>query len=83
MEQSQREIAAAQDQIGASASVVELYELQFKVGRRSLIELVNAYQELASVEASRVIAENNWRQAVVSYLDAHALLADWAQAQPR
>lgn len=80
MEQSQREIAAAQDQIGASASVVELYELQFKVGRRSLIELVNAYQELASVEASRVIAENNWRQAVVSYLDAHALLADWAQA---
>lgn len=79
MAQSQREIAAAQDQIGASASVVELYELQFKVGRRSLIELVNAYQELASVEASRVIAENNWRQAVVSYLDAHALLADWAQ----
>ncbi|HMN20052.1 MAG TPA: TolC family protein [Ottowia sp.] len=83
MEQSQREIAAAQEQIGASASVVELYELQFKVGRRSLIELVNAYQELAAVEASRVIAENNWRQAVVSYLDAHALLADWAQAQRR
>lgn len=81
MVQSQREIEAAKDQIGASASVVDLYEMQFKVGRRSLIELVNAYQELASVEASRVIAENNWRQAVVSYLSARALLADWALAQ--
>lgn len=81
MAQSQREIEAAKDQIGASASVVDLYEMQFKVGRRSLIELVNAYQELASVEASRVIAENNWRQAVVGYLSARALLADWALAQ--
>lgn len=83
MARSLDQIDAAQNQIGASASVVELYELQFKVGRRSLIELVNAYQELASVEASRVIAENDWRLAVVSYLDALALLPEWAQAQKR
>ncbi|MGB3067577.1 MAG: TolC family protein [Ottowia sp.] len=80
MAQTQLQIKAAEQQIGASASVVELYELQFKVGRRSLIELVNAYAELASVEASRVVAQNDYRRAVASYLSAHAVLADWAQA---
>ena len=54
--------------------------MQFKVGRRSLIELVNAYAELSSVETSRVVAENAWRGAVLTYLHARAALADWAQA---
>ena len=65
----------------AAASVVELYELQFKIGRRSLIELVNAYAELASVELSQVVAQNDWRAAVVHYLSARALLADWSAAR--
>ncbi len=78
MAQSLREMEVAKQQIGASAKVVELYELQFKVGRRTLIELVNAYQELASVEISQANAENNYRQAFVSYLDSQALLAEWA-----
>ena len=73
-------IQSAQEQIGASAAVVELYELQFKVGRRSLIELVNAYAELAAVEGSLVAAENDYRRAVASYLAARAVLVDWAQA---
>lgn len=81
MAQSLLQIKAAEQQIGASAKVVELYELQFKVGRRSLIELVNAHAELAGVEASRVIAANDYRQAVVNYLYANALLADWATAR--
>ena len=81
MAQSQLQIKTSEQQIGASASVVELYEAQFKVGRRSLIELVNAYAELAAVEASRVAAQNDYRRAVASYLSAHAVLADWALAQ--
>ena len=54
--------------------------MQFKVGRRSLIELVNAYAELAAVEGSLVAAENDYRRAVASYLAARAVLVDWAQA---
>ena len=79
MAKSQLQIQAAQAQIGASAEVARLYEMQFKVGRRSLIELVNAYAEQASVEASRVQAQNDWRNAVLSYLRAHAALEKWAQ----
>ncbi len=81
MAQSLFQVKAAEQQIDASANVVELYELQFKVGRRSLIELVNAHAELAGVEASRVIATNDYRQAVVNYLYAQAMLADWAAAR--
>ncbi len=82
MAQSLLQIRAAEEQIGASARVVELYEMQFKVGRRSLIELVNAYAELSSVEVSRIVAQNDWRAAVLSYLSAQAVLAGWATARP-
>jgi adhesin transport system outer membrane protein len=81
MAQSQFQIKAAEAQIGSSTQVVELYELQFKVGRRSLIELVNAYAELSATELSRTVALNDYRTAVVSYLYARAALADWALAQ--
>ncbi len=80
MEKSEAQIKAAQAQIGASAEVARLYEMQYKVGRRSLIELVNAYAEQASVEGSRVLAENDWRNAVLNYLHAHAALVSWAGA---
>ena len=43
--------------------------------------LVNAYAELASVELSQVVAQNGWRAAVVHYLSARALLADWSAAR--
>lgn len=82
MSQSLLLIKAADEQIGASASVVDLYKLQFKVGRRSLIELVNAYAELAAIEASRVNFVNDYRQAVISYLFSRAMLTDWATTQP-
>ena len=81
MAQSQFQIKAAEAQIGSSTQVVELYELQFKVGRRSLIELVNAYAELSATELSRTVALNDYRTAVASYLYARAALADWALAQ--
>jgi len=80
MAKSQLQIKAAEAQIGASAEVARLYEMQFKVGRRSLIELVNAYAEQAGVEASRVLAQSDWRNAVVSYMRAYAALTGWAQA---
>lgn len=80
MAQSRIQMDTAAAQIAASAEVARLYEMQFKVGRRSLIELVNAYAEQASVEGSRVLAENDWRNAVASFLHAQAALTGWAGA---
>ena len=79
MAQSQLQAAAAQAQIGASRQVVDLYEMQFRIARRSLLDVLNAYAELASVEVSKVTADNDYRTAVASYLDANAALVDWAR----
>ena len=78
MAQSQLQAMAAQQQIGASEKVVELYQMQFRIARRSLLDLLNAYAELASVEVSKITAENDYRRAVLSYLDATASINDWA-----
>ena len=79
MAQSQLQAMAAQQQIGASEKVVELYQMQFRIARRSLLDLLNAYAELASVEVSKITAENDYRRAVLSYLDATASINDWAR----
>lgn len=79
MAQSQLQAAAAQAQIGASRQVVDLYEMQFRIARRSLLDVLNAYAELANVEVSKVTADNDYRTAVASYLDANAALVDWAR----
>ena len=79
MAQSKLQAAAAEQQISASRQVVDLYEMQFRIARRSLLDVLNAYAELANVEVSRVVAENDYRNAVASYLDANASLADWAR----
>ena len=79
MAQSRLQAMAAQQQIGASEKVVELYQMQFRIARRSLLDLLNAYAELASVEVSKVTAENDYRRAVLSYLDATASINDWAR----
>lgn len=80
MQQSVLQSEAAAAQIEASAEVVELYGLQFRIGRRSLLELLNAYQELASVEASKVQADNDHRHAIMTYLAANSALMNWANS---
>lgn len=79
MAQSQLQAAAASQQISASKQVVALYEMQFKIARRSLLDVLNAYAELANVEVSKVVADNDYRNAVASYLDANAAFGSWAQ----
>ena len=81
MSQSELQALAAQQQISSSEKVVELYELQFKIGRRSLLDVLNAYQELASVQATKATANNDYRLAVLTYLTANSALVHWAQGR--
>lgn len=74
---------AALSQIEASRQVAELYEMQFKVGRRPMLDLLNAYSELASVQISAVVARNDYRQAVINLLHARSALVYWLQTVPR
>ncbi len=80
IEQSQKLITAARDQIAASGRVAQLYEEQYRIARRSLLDVLNAYAELASVEAAKVSAENDYRSAVINYFDAQAAISQWANS---
>jgi len=47
----------ASGQIGIAQRLVEVYREQFGIGRRNLLDLLNAYSELANAEAATVISE--------------------------
>ncbi|MEZ5659000.1 MAG: TolC family protein [Burkholderiaceae bacterium] len=46
--------AIAADQIRVAGQLVEVYREQFGIGRRNLLDLLNAYAELASAESAAV-----------------------------
>jgi adhesin transport system outer membrane protein len=57
--------------------VVSDNEKQFKIARKSLIDVLNAYNELAGVEMAYVTAQNDYRMAALAYLRAQAGISNW------
>ena len=55
------------------------YEDQFKIATRTLLDVVNAYSELASVKQLRVQAQYDLMQAKLDYLSATGGLTQWAK----
>lgn len=51
--------AIATNQIGIAETLVEVYREQFGIGRRNLLDLLNAYSELANAEAAAVISQTD------------------------
>lgn len=79
MFQSQQKMSISKAQISVSRDVVVANEKQFKIARKSLIDVLNAYNELAAVEMAYVTAQNDYRMAVLAYLKAQASIATWAR----
>ncbi|MCP2040404.1 outer membrane protein TolC [Neisseria sp. HSC-16F19] len=80
MQQSNRRAALTKAQIAAQQQVVKAYELQFKIARRSLIDVLDSYNELSGVEMTHVTAQNDYRDAALSYLRAQAQIFNWASS---
>lgn len=78
MQQSSKRAAITKAQIAAQQQVVKAYELQFKIARRNLIDVLDSYGELAGVEMAHVTAQNDYRDAALSYLRAQAQIFNWA-----
>ena len=64
--------------IEAKKDVVKTYELQFKIARRTLTDVLGAYNELSSIEQENVTAHNAFRDAALDYLVAQSQMAVWA-----
>jgi hypothetical protein len=52
--------------------VTEVFEKQFQIARRSMVDLLNAYAELSSVEAAAAQAESERQAFALEYLHATA-----------
>lgn len=78
LQQSIERMNVSNEQIEANKGVVNSYELQYKIARKSLIDLLNAYNELSSVEMGLVASKNDFRTAYISYLRSQATISKWA-----
>ncbi|MBP6862194.1 MAG: TolC family protein [Neisseriaceae bacterium] len=78
MAQNEHRANLASEYITAQKEVVWSYEQQFKIARRTLIDVLDAYNELAGIEENEVAARNDFRDAALEYLLAQAQIAMWA-----
>ncbi|ASK28553.1 transporter [Neisseria chenwenguii] len=78
MQQSKQRAEITSRHIAAQKDVVKTYELQFKIARRTLTDVLGAYNELAGIEQENVAAHNDFRDAALQYLVTQSQMANWA-----
>lgn len=82
MQKYENQINILDRQIVALQQVVVDYEDQFKIGTRTLLNVVDAYGELANAKQSKAGAEYQLMKAKLDYLTAVGALSQWAQLPP-
>lgn len=79
MERAAAQIKVIDRQIMALQQVVVDYEDQFKIATRTLLNVVDAYSELATAKQSKVSMQYSLMRAKLDYLVAVGGLTKWAQ----
>ncbi len=77
MQQDQNRIYIANNQIKALRQVARDYEDQFSIAKRSLLEVVNAYKELAGIDLFKTETQYDLMVAKLDYLSAVGALRRW------
>ncbi|OOH87640.1 transporter [Pasteurellaceae bacterium 15-036681] len=78
MQRNQQLAKVAHKQIALQRNVVQDTELQFEIGMKSLMDVLNSYQELTGVQAAEIAARNDFRDAALLYLVSQSRMAHWA-----
>lgn len=78
MTQSEQRSQISSQHIVAQKEVVKAYELQFKIARRTLSDVLNSYDRLVSIEQEYVTARSDFRDAALAFLVAQARVPQWA-----
>lgn len=81
MMQSEQRVEITGQHIAAQKDVVKTYELQFKIARRTLTDVLGAYTTLSGIEQENVTAHNDFRDAALEYLVTQSQVANWAGVQ--
>lgn len=82
MRQSLQYMKVASQQIQSQKQVVKVYEDQFMISRRTLLDVLDSYQNLTAIQISEASARNDYRDAVLAYLAAQAQVSEWAGVAP-
>ena len=77
MQESEQRTTLTAQHIAAQKEVIKVYELQFKIARRTLTNVLSAYSELSSIEQDYVAARNDFRDAALDYLNTQAKISAW------
>lgn len=78
MRQNSRRLAVTKKQINTQKKVVSSVELQFDIAQRSLLDVLNAYQELSQIQVEEANIKSDYRAAALNYLVSQAHIAKWA-----
>lgn len=78
MRKNSQRLKVTHKQINTQKKVVSSVELQFDIAKRSLLDVLNAYRELSSIQLSEINIKNDYRLASLSYLISQANVAKWA-----
>ncbi|MBN6710575.1 TolC family protein [Haemophilus haemoglobinophilus] len=78
MRKNNDRLAVIKKQINTQKQVVSSVELQFDIAKRSLLDVLNSYRELSSIQIAEIDIKNDYRLASMSYLVSQAKVAKWA-----
>lgn len=78
MIRNQKLAQIANKQIVLQRKVVKDTKLQFDIAMRTLLSVLDSYQELTNVQATEVAARNDFRDAALLYLVSQSRVATWA-----
>ncbi|WP_260448576.1 TolC family protein [Bibersteinia trehalosi] len=82
MVHNQQLAKVAHKQIALQKNVVTDTELQFQIAVKSLLNVLDAYQELTTVQATEIAARNDFRDAALLYLISQARVSVWSGIAP-
>ncbi|BFU59767.1 MULTISPECIES: TolC family protein [Rodentibacter] len=77
MVRNQQLMNVASKQIKLQRNVVADTELQFDIAAKTLLNVLDSYQELSSVQMAEVTARNDLRDAALLYLVSQAQITNW------
>ncbi|MGX2974866.1 TolC family protein [Ursidibacter arcticus] len=78
MKQNDKRLSLVKKQINSQKKVVSSVELQFDIAQRSLVNVLDAHEELTEIQVEEVNIKNDYRIAAVNYLVSQANVSKWA-----
>ncbi len=79
IQRSQKQLKILNRQIKANMRVAEIYKSQFRVAKKSLLDVLNAETDLSDVALAYTNTEKDYNKAILDYLHSQGQITNWVQ----